>query len=295
MDEPMTMFDLSDVNTMAPGAFTDALGGVLEDAPWIAAAAVRASPFSTVIDLHAALMDVARAAPLETRLSFLRGHPELAGKVARAGAMTAASIAEQGGLGLDRLSDTEFERFEALNTAYREKFGFPFIICVRRHTRDSILSRFAFRLANEPDAEMTAAFDEIGFISRLRLVAAVIGPGMPVTTGRLSTHVVDTVHGSPAAGIRVSLHEIGVSGSAEIVSVVTNQEGRTGAPLIAGEPLRIGTYELRFRIGAYFQGLTADPPFLDEVPVRFAIAEPEAHYHVPLLVSPWGYSTYRGS
>jgi len=153
-------------------------------------------------------------------------------------------------------------------------------------------------LENDVESEISAALDEIGFISRLRLAAKVSGPGMPVTTGRLSTHVLDTVHGRPAAGVALSLHEIGASETARIVSTVTNQDGRTDAPLIAGVPLRIGTYELRFHVGEYFaaNGLdTAVPPFLDVVPIRFSIAEPEGHYHVPLLVSPWTYTTYRGS
>ncbi len=294
----MTMFDLDSLNVAAPDVFAEAIGDVCENAPWIAVAAAAERPFATVSDLHAAMMNVARRASVDSRLAFLRGHPELAGKVARAGVMTADSIAEQGSLGLDRLSDAEFDRFEALNAAYRARFGFPFIICVRRHTRDSILSCFARRLANNPDAEMSAALDEIGFISRLRLTAKVMGPGMPVTTGRLSTHVLDTVRGLPAASVSLSLHEIGASGTAELVTAATNRDGRTDTPLISGVPLRIGTYELRFQMGAYFSaqgGTMVDPPFLDVVPIRFSIAEPEAHYHVPLLVSPWTYTTYRGS
>src|SRR5882724_5324855 len=94
------------------------------------------------------------------------GAPELGGKVARAGAMTDDSKAEQGGLGLDRLSDEEFARFERLNAAYREKFGFPFIVCVRRHTRDSILRQFERRTHNDAAAELAAALAEIGFITR---------------------------------------------------------------------------------------------------------------------------------
>ncbi len=83
-----------------------------------------------------------------------------------------------------------------------------------------------------------------------------------------------------------------------IATVLSNRDGRTDAPLIGGRPLPIGRYELRFHVGAYFAGLgvaQGDPPFLDVVPVQFAIAEPEGHYHVPLLVTPWSYSTYRGS
>ncbi len=292
------MISLAELNASTPDEFVAAIGDVFENAPWIAARVAPHRPFETVAAMHDAMMRVIAGATLAESLSFLRGHPELAGKVARAGAMTDHSVAEQGSLGLDRLSDDAFSRFESLNTAYRARFGFPFIICVRRHTRDSILARFAERLRNDMESEQEAAIGEIGFISRLRLTAKVTGPGMPITTGRLSTHVLDTTRGRPAPGVKLSLHEIGADGSAEIVSTCTNQDGRTKEPLIADQPLRIGTYELRFHVGAYFAAMAngaSEPPFLDMVPIRFSIAEPEAHYHVPLLVSPGSYTTYRGS
>lgn len=116
--------------------------------------------------------------------------------------------------------------------------------------------------------------------------------------GRLSTHVLDTVNGRPAAGVAVTLERLKPDGSRErLAQTHTNADGRTDAPLLAG-PLTPGSYELCFAIGAYFRGLgTAlpEPAFLDVVPLRFGIAEPEGHYHVPLLASPWSYSTYRGS
>src|SRR5262249_30700461 len=148
------------------------------------------------------------------------------------------------------------------------------------------------------DAEFGTALDEIGLITRLRLVDKVDGPGAPKTTGRLSTHVLDTFHGRPAAGMAVALIEIGGRARGLLLPATTNTDGRTDAPLIANEPLRIGTYELQFSVGAYFartQASVADPAFLDVVPIRFAIAEPEGHYHVPLVTTPWSYSTYRGS
>ncbi len=125
------------------------------------------------------------------------------------------------------------------------------------------------------------------------------GPGKPNTVGRLSTHVLDTVSGRPAPGVRIELHEVGASARGLLKETVTNADGRTDAPLIGGEPLRTGTYELSFHVGDYFakttNRLAADPPFLDVVPIRFSIAEPEGHYHVPLLATPWSYTTYRGS
>lgn len=118
--------------------------------------------------------------------------------------------------------------------------------------------------------------------------------------GRLSTHVLDVVSGGPARGVAIELRRLGPDRAAEPVArAVTNADGRTDAPLLAGADLRPGTYELTFHVGGYFRdrgtpGL-ADPPFLDAVPIRFGVADPDGHYHVPLLVSPWSYSTYRGS
>jgi 2-oxo-4-hydroxy-4-carboxy-5-ureidoimidazoline decarboxylase len=281
---------LSGLNGLPASSFVAALGEVFEFARWVAEAAAAGRPYPTITALHNAMMQAVRQAAPERQLAFIGGHPELGSRVKRAD-LTDHSQSEQGGLGLDRLSAEEFERFNRLNTAYREKFGFPFIICVRRHTRDSILRQFEQRLAHNREAEREAALHEVGLITRLRLVALVDGPGMPVTTGRLSTHVLDTSKGRPAPGVRIALHEIGGSARALLKEAATNADGRTDAPLIAGEPLRIGTYELTFHMGEYFGG----SGFLDVVPVRFAIAEPEGHYHVPLLVTPWSYTTYRGS
>jgi 2-oxo-4-hydroxy-4-carboxy-5-ureidoimidazoline decarboxylase len=289
---------LEELNAMESAAFAAATGDVFEHAEWVAEAAYGSRPFSSVAELHTAMVSAVAAAAPEKQLSFIRDHPELGGKVAKAGLMTGASKAEQGSLGLDCLSAEEFERFGVLNSAYKEKFGFPFVICVRRHTRDSILDQFERRLANSTDEERASALREIGLITRLRLVAKVEGPGAPRTEGRLSTHVLDNVLGEPAAGVNIALLEIGKSAAGLLVETTTNKDGRTDSPLLSGAPLRIGTYELRFRIGPYFaaRGIAAaDPPFLDEVPLRFSIAEPERHYHVPLLISPWSYSTYRGS
>lgn len=116
--------------------------------------------------------------------------------------------------------------------------------------------------------------------------------------GRLSTHVLDTVNGRPAARVRIELYTDSGSGRTLIKSITTNADGRTDEPLLSGEAFRPGSYEIHFHLGAYFRDLgvqTAEPPFLDIVPVRFHVAEPDGYYHVPLLASPWSYSTYRGS
>lgn len=114
----------------------------------------------------------------------------------------------------------------------------------------------------------------------------------------LTTHVLDTVRGGPAAGVRVQLFRLSGAGRELLKEVSTNPDGRTDAPLIPGDELRAGEYELLFDVAGYFraQGVTLpDPPFLSVVPIRFGIADAAGHYHVPLLASPWAYSTYRGS
>ena len=116
--------------------------------------------------------------------------------------------------------------------------------------------------------------------------------------GKLTTHVLDTSAGVPAAGMRVDLGALGHDRVEHLATAYTNATGRTDAPLLAGAAMRGGEYELTFHVAAYFRGqghALADPPFLDRVPIRFAIADIAAHYHVPLLCSPWAYSTYRGS
>jgi 5-hydroxyisourate hydrolase len=118
-----------------------------------------------------------------------------------------------------------------------------------------------------------------------------------MAAGRLTTHVLDTARGRPAAGLPVELARVDVAGGRMILKQVrTNDDGRTDAPLLEGEQLTAGVYELVFAVGEYFAGEGADdPPFLDRVPIRFGVSDAGADYHVPLLASPWSYSTYRGS
>ncbi len=184
-----------------------------------------------------------------------------------------------------------------MNHAYRERFGFLFIICVRRHTKDSVLRQFEKRLKNSRDEELAAALKEVERIAALRLDALVEAPDRLPVYGQISTHVLDTHGGRPAEGVAVELVEIRDSGKPRLITqAVTNADGRTSEPMFGGQPIAIGTYELRFDIGAYFSRLNlTDPPFLTRVPVRFSVSEPEGRYHVPLVVTPWSYSTYRGS
>jgi len=116
--------------------------------------------------------------------------------------------------------------------------------------------------------------------------------------GRLTTHVLDTANGRPAVGLKIALFRLSGGKLQKLKAVVTNTDGRGDAPLLAGAEMKKGVYELQFSAGDYLRkqgGELAKPAFLDMVPIRFGIADADAHYHVPLLLSPYGYSTYRGS
>lgn len=117
-------------------------------------------------------------------------------------------------------------------------------------------------------------------------------------TGQLTTHILDTAHGCPAAGVTIQLWSIQPDGKTLLTTTQTNADGRTDVPLLVGAEFRPGLYELVFAMGDYFAQRDPNLPqpcFLDQVPIRFGIADPDAHYHVPLLASPWSYTTYRGS
>ena len=139
---------------------------LFEHSPWVEA---RADARPSSGDRHADLMAVVHEAAPEEQLALIRAHPELAGKAAVDGSLTRASAAEQASAGLDRLTPAEYDRFHALNAAYREKFGFPFIICVRLTDKAGILAAMERRLGNDRDAEIAEALDQIGEIVRLRL------------------------------------------------------------------------------------------------------------------------------
>ena len=142
------------------------MSALFEHSPWVEA---RADALPSTGDRHADLMAVVHAASPEEQLALIRAHPELAGKAAIDRTLTEASAAEQSSAGLNRLTGEEFERFHALNAAYRERFGFPFIICVRLTDKAGILAAMQQRLGNDRDTEIAAALTQIGEIVRLRL------------------------------------------------------------------------------------------------------------------------------
>ena len=160
---------LAEVNALGEDAFVAALGDLFEHSPWVARAALHRRPFASVGDLHAALEAAMRAAPRARQVALIRAHPELAGRKARAGELTEASTGEQARAGLDRLSAAELQELEAVNRAYRERFGFPLVVCVREHTKDSILAWGRARLSHTADDEVATALGEIAKIAGLRL------------------------------------------------------------------------------------------------------------------------------
>ncbi len=295
----MSQKTLSDLNACSKDDFVAALANIFEYSPWIAEQVASVRPLAGVKQLFDAMKAVVDRAPSELRLGLIKGHPDLANKTQRAAGLTAESTAEQNGAGLDRLSDAEYVAFEHVNNAYRAKFGFPYIVCVRRHTKDSILRDFERRLPNDAKTETQKSIEEIFRIAALRVDQLVIGDDRLQVHGHLSTHVLDTHSGKPAAGMAVELVELSDLGASRVVTRgITNADGRTDQPLIHGRPMPIGRYELTFRAGDYFAERKvpmSDPPFFDRIPLRFSVSEPEGHLHVPLLITPWSYATYRGS
>jgi 2-oxo-4-hydroxy-4-carboxy-5-ureidoimidazoline decarboxylase len=157
---------LDKLNTVGVEVFTAFLGHIFEHSPWIAREAYAGRPFASVPALHAAMVSVLTNAGPDRQLALLRAHPELA----RPGPLTSASTAEQGGMGLDRLAAEEAATFDALNTAYQNRFGFPFIIAVRgQRDRAAIVAAMSARLAHSANQEMTVALAEVAKIARFRL------------------------------------------------------------------------------------------------------------------------------
>src|SRR5258708_596639 len=224
---------LSDLNACSKDDFVAALSNIFEYSPWIAEQAAGGRPFAGVRPLFEAMKVAVDRAPAELRLALIKAHPDLADKTQRAAGLTAESDAEQNSAGLDRLSDSEYDVFTRVNNAYRAKFGFPYIVCVRRQTKDSILRDFERRLPNDAKTEMQTSIEEVCRIAALRLDQLVASDDKLNVHGRLSTHVLDTHGGEPAAGIAVELTELSELGMSRVVArTVTNSDGRTAQPLI---------------------------------------------------------------
>jgi 2-oxo-4-hydroxy-4-carboxy-5-ureidoimidazoline decarboxylase len=158
-------YSIAELNQMSQEAFVEALGAVFEDTPTIAQQAWQSRPFTDIDNLHQKMVDVAKSISEDEQLALIRAHPDLGSKAK----MADASVKEQAGVGLDRLTSEEYDRFHSLNQAYKDKFKFPFIIAVRNHTKTSILNAFERRLQSTADVERQTAIAEIAQIARFRL------------------------------------------------------------------------------------------------------------------------------
>src|SRR6202162_2869157 len=214
----MSQTTLAELNACSKDDFVAALANIFEYSPWIAEHAASSRPFAGVNQLFAAMKAAVDRAVPELRLALIKAHPDLANKTQRAAGLTAESSAEQNSVGLDRLSDAEYAAFERVNNAYRAKFGFPYIVCVRRHTKDSILRDFERRLPNDATTETQNSIEENSPIAALRLDQQVASEDRLKVHGRLSTHVLDTHSGKPAAGIAVELIELSHLGNRRVAA-----------------------------------------------------------------------------
>jgi OHCU decarboxylase len=160
---------MEEVNELGREAFVERFGPLFENSPWVAADAWSDRPFADKDELFEALRAAMYSAPTERKLALIRAHPDLAGRAAIEGTLTRSSEHEQASAGLDRLTPDEYAAFTRLNTAYRERFGFPFVVCVREHTKESILRVAAERLEHNRDEEVRVALEEIAKIARLRM------------------------------------------------------------------------------------------------------------------------------
>jgi len=286
---------LAQLNAMSVEAFEAALGGIYENSPWVPRTAATKRPFDSLRALADAMAAAVDGSEEAVKLALLRAHPDLAGKAALAGSVTAHSSDEQARAGLANCTVEELKQFTDLNSAYTEKFGWPFILAVRNATKRAILCAFERRLKNDACAERAECLSQVHKIAYMRLLASVTC----AHTGFLTCHVLDTARGCPAAGMRVALRRLNGIVAQTLGTWITNDDGRLGGPALEGAAHRPGTYEWTFYVGEYFAAAgvptNAGTPFFDEVPIRFGIGDPESHYHVPLLVSPAGCSTYRGS
>jgi 2-oxo-4-hydroxy-4-carboxy-5-ureidoimidazoline decarboxylase len=167
---------IDEVNNRSETLFVELLGGIFEHSPWVPEQVCEKRPFASRGELHRAMAAAVAKAPEAQRLALLRAHPELAGKEAKSGALTDASQREQAGAGLDQCSAAELAQIESFNRAYRDRFGFPFIIAVSGLDKRQIIAAMEQRLKNEPHDEFATALGEVDKIARIRIDALIDGP-----------------------------------------------------------------------------------------------------------------------
>jgi len=220
--------------------------------------------------------------------------------------MTDSSVAEQASAGLDQLTQAEMATLTRLNAAYRDRHGFPFIIAVRRYTKDGIFREFTRRLGNDSETELDAALGQISEITRMRL-SKLFGESPDdsgaaqaavLPTGRLTFHGIDTFHGETIGPLNVDVSIFDGGNYRTLRSFATAANGRSDGALLEGAAFKPGRYELLVHVGDYYAMLGTtlpEPPFVSTVPLRFGVADPRERHHIAFLFGPWSYAYYRGS
>ena len=293
---------VKDLWSKTPEGVVQVLGGIYEHSEWVAETLVKQDDYksiTTVSDLADAMKSIVNKASEDKQAALLTAHPDLAQKVEQLSELTQESQDEQTSAGLQSMTSEEAETFRELNAQYKVKYPFPFILAVRHSTKHTVLAALKGRVSSghSVSEEATIAMNQVHNIAWMRLLEIVESDELK---GFLTCHVLDTANGIPAANMRITLRKlVGDNEWALVGNFVTNYDGRLeGGPALKGEDFEVGTYEWIFHAGEYFasQGTSMGGTlFLDQVPLRFGIDNPDDHYHVPLLVSPWSYSTYRGS
>ena len=284
---------LAALNAVSADEFAALAGPLFENAAWVTQGLAAERPFASPTALHAAMIRRIDGASDDIKRAFLRGHPMLSPATLRQGT-TAESTAEQRSGRIDTMDDDAAARLDAANDAYLARFGFPFILAVRHASLATILAAMERRSSAAPAAEFGEALREIEAISWRRLLDRVA----PAPTGGISLHVLDTARTRPASGLGGELWHVPSEGAGSCLArFVTDDNGRA-ATMPGGGQLVAGSYEWRLDTAAYLarNGVpTLDRSFLPAVSVRFAVMNPEQHFHVPVLLSEGAYIVYRGS
>ncbi|MCB8874722.1 2-oxo-4-hydroxy-4-carboxy-5-ureidoimidazoline decarboxylase [Acidisoma silvae] len=293
---PGARLQIAEVNRLSDAGFCDRFAGVFEKTPWIPAAVVGLRPFASKAQLLAAMADALAQAEPARKLALLRAHPVLGGQAAKRGEVTAHSKSEQAGLGLDSMTGPEEESFAQLNQAYLDRFDFPFIIAVRgQRDRRAILAAIQQRIEQPLAVERERALAEVVQIAGFRLdglIADGEADGAKASALTLSLHVLDTAVGTAGVGLAFTFSRIEADEVRSPLAAAQTDAGGRWA-LDPQTVLSPGLYELVFAAGDY-QAARGRESFYDSIALRFRTQPAGGHYHIPLILSPFGYSTYRG-
>ena len=280
--------NLTELNALAPDAAAREFLRCCGSKRW-AEAMTEARPFATVDAMTAAADAIWSSLDPSDWLEAFAAHPRIgaggAGEAGEAGGDAAWSAAEQAGMS-SATSDVR-ERLIEANREYEARFGYIFIVCATGRRADEMLRMLDERLENDPHIELRIAAEEQRKITRLRFDKLI------ESRGTITTHVLDTSRGRPADGLHVLLEISNGEGWNPVGHGITDANGRLAT--LQARPLASGTYRLTFETAAYHRAQGMDAPFYPNVAVTFVVGDVDAHYHVPLLLSPFGYSTYRGS